>query len=161
VELRWPAPIGGAEAPRAPLRVLVISRAEAAAMGEPRWTVAELLPHTGHRALAIASISGAERVVSEAARQRWLDLPAPAEHRLGLVLGRAVAHEIGHFLLATGTHAAQGLMRASVDAGEFVAVGGDTFRLDHDASRWIRQRLAGGAPALDGLRAAGFSYAQR
>jgi hypothetical protein len=32
---------------------------------------------------------------------------------LGLVLGRAVAHELGHFLLASSAHAPSGLMRAS------------------------------------------------
>jgi hypothetical protein len=160
VELRWPAPAGGVEAPRAPLRVLVISRPEAAAAGEERWPVAELLPHAGARALAIASISGAQRVVSEAARYRLIELPSLAEHRLGLVLGRAVAHEIGHFLLATGTHADRGLMRATVGADEFVAVGVDTFRLDDAASQWIRERLIDGAPAVDTLRASGFSYAR-
>jgi hypothetical protein len=33
--------------------------------------------------------------------------------RLGLMLGRAIAHEIGHFLSQSGAHAESGLMRAS------------------------------------------------
>jgi hypothetical protein len=160
VELRWPAPTGGTERPEAPLRVLVISRPDAAAGGEDRWPVAEILPHEGHRAIAIASISGARRVVTEAARHQLIEHPGHLEYRLGLVLGRAVAHEIGHFLLATGTHAAHGLMRASVDAGEFAALSNETFRLDEDASQWMRQRLLGETQAVNPLRTAGFSYAR-
>ena len=33
------------------------------------------------------------------------DPPATHERRIGVVLGRAVAHEIGHYLLQTNTHA--------------------------------------------------------
>jgi hypothetical protein len=161
VELHWVMPRGGTEAPSAPIRVLVIPRSEAAATRDVRWPVAELLPPSGRRALAVASIKAAERVVNEAARFPLVELPALAEHRLGLVLGRAVAHEIGHFLLATGTHAEHGLMRASVDADEFAAVGGDLFELDADASRWLRQRLHNERATFESIRADGFSYAPR
>ena len=158
VQLRWPSVPGGEQRPEAPLRVLVIARAASALAGDERWPVGELLPQEGPRALAIASISGAQRVVSEASRHRVFDLPALAEYRLGLVLGRAVAHEIGHFLLATGTHADRGLMRATVNAREFADAGASTFGLDDDAGRWLRERLVGGVPAVSDLRAAGFSY---
>jgi hypothetical protein len=158
VQLRWPAAPGGEQRPEAPLRVLVIARAATRLAGDERWPVGELLPQEGPRALAIASISGAQRVVSEALRHRVFDLPALAEYRLGLVLGRAVAHEIGHFLLATGTHADRGLMRATVNAREFADAGASTFGLDDDAGRWLRERLGGGVPAVGDLRAVGFSY---
>jgi hypothetical protein len=160
VALRWPSVRGGEERPDAPLRVLVIARPSTASFEDGRWPVGELLPQDGRRALAIASISGAQRVVLEAAsRYQVLDLPALADYRLGLVLGRAVAHEIGHFLLATATHAERGLMRATIDAREFADTGaGGTFGLDADAGRWLRQRLSGGQPAISELRAAGFSY---
>jgi hypothetical protein len=161
VELHWAAPRGGVDAPSAPIRVLVIPRNEAAATQDARWPVAELLQHSRPRALAIASISAARRVVSEASRYRLLELPSLTEHRLGLVLGRAVAHEIGHFLLATPTHAEHGLMRASVDADEFVAVGGEMFALDGDASQWLRQRLGDDDVTVESIRADGFSYPQR
>jgi hypothetical protein len=75
------------------------------------------------------------------------------------VLGRAVAHEIGHFLLATVTHAESGLMRASIDAREFAGMDGAAFRLDHDASQWLRQRLTSSAAGTT-RRAEGFSYAR-
>lgn len=159
IDLEWPAPAGGASVPDAPLRVLVIAR-PAAAVGEGgAWPVAELIRHPSHRALAIASIDGARRVVSEATRHRIIDAPAVDDYRLGLVLGRAVAHEIGHFLLATTTHADHGLMRATVGAREFADVVTDTFRLDEDASRWIRQRVSSDALPIRALPAA-FSYTQ-
>ena len=158
VQLRWPSVPGGEQRPEAPLRVLVIARAASALAGDETWPVGELLPQEGPRALTIASISGAQRVVSEASCHRVFDLPALADYRLGLVLGRAVAHEIGHFLLATGTHADRGLMRATVNAREFADAGASTFGLDDDAGRWLRERLVGGVPAVGHLRAAGFSY---
>jgi hypothetical protein len=158
VELQWPSPAGGAEPPGAPLRVLVIARPDSA-VREARWPVAELISHEGHRAIAIASIASAQRVVNEAARHRLIEHPGHLEYRLGLVLGRAVAHEIGHFLLATGTHAPEGLMRATVDAGEFAALGTETFRLDEHAREWIRGQL-GATPAISALRTSGFSYAR-
>ncbi len=157
VHLEWPAPAGGSERPKALLRVLVIAHPKAASHDEARWPVAELVRHADDRALAIASIDGARRVLNEATRHSVVDLPAMDEYRLGLVLGRAVAHEIGHFLLATGTHADHGLMRASVGAREFAAVSVDTFRLDEHASRWIQARL-GGTPSVPALGSAAFSY---
>jgi hypothetical protein len=58
--------------------------------------------------------------------------------RLGVVLGRAVAHEIGHFLLATPTHAASGLMRARIAAADFADLREGGFFLDRRASHWLR-----------------------
>jgi hypothetical protein len=158
VEVRWPSPSGGTERPGAPLRVLVIPRPDSSAPdGSRRWPVAEIIEHEAHRSVAIASIISARRVVDEAARYQLVEHPGQLEYRLGLVLGRAVAHEIGHFLLATGTHAAQGLMRATVDAGEFAALSTETFRLDDHAREWMRGQLVE-TPAVGALRAAGFSY---
>jgi hypothetical protein len=159
VEIRWPAPAGGLEREDAPLRALVITRGTSPASGDERWPVAELKPHARDRALAIASITGAQRVISEATGR--FDLPAIEDYRLGLVLGRALAHEVGHFLLGTTTHAQEGLMRASVEASEFAAIGLDTFKLDTDASQWIRRQLHTGQPVIGALRASGFTYARR
>lgn len=155
VALNW----SGAKAspPSAPLRILVISRRESLASSASVWTVGELVPHTGQRALAIASIAGAERVVAASGnRVELLDRPQGAQYRLGVVLGRAVAHEIGHYLLATATHAGHGLMRAEIGAREFADPGARTFALDEAAGTWLRHRLpqAGGGPRPPG----GFSY---
>jgi hypothetical protein len=71
------------------------------------------------------------------------------------VLGRAVAHEIGHYLLATATHANRGLMRASIDASEFA----DPWRQNLHAGRRRRQ-LAAPAPDTDGRRSASLQRIQ-
>jgi hypothetical protein len=142
VALKWAVPRGD-ERPSAALRVLVISRREALATQEKgAWTVGELVPHSGQRALAIASIAGAERVVERSGSQfLFLDRPEFTQYQLGVVLGRAVAHEIGHYLLATATHADHGLMRAAIDAKEFADPSAKTFALDDIAGQWLRRRL--------------------
>lgn len=66
------------------------------------------------------------------------------------MLGRALAHEIGHYLLGTHTHARNGLMRSTFDALEFTDPRSGTFALDHDAAAWLRMR-----------NAERFAYAQR
>ena len=151
------------EQPDAPLRVLVVARPETRPRTGGAWPVAELIPEAAPRPLAIASIIGAERVVNEATRAMVLEARAPRDYdyRLGLVLGRAVAHEIGHFLLATDTHADTGLMRATVDSREFAALQGDTFRLDRDASEWLQERLTAANSAVATVRAGGFTYVRR
>ena len=158
VRIEWAHPGQALEHPSAPLRVLVVARPPRDETASRQWPVAELIPEAEPRALAIASIAGAERVVDEATRSGAVDGRMPRDRRLGLVLGRAVAHEIGHFLLATSTHADSGLMRASIDAREFAAVDGAAFRLDPDASRWLRERLTASAALT--ARAEGFSYAR-
>lgn len=52
---------------------------------------------------------------------------------LALVLGRAIAHEVGHVLLPPGRHSAHGLMRAELDFGlanppRFTREEGETLR---------------------------------
>lgn len=157
VRLDWPD--SSTSASSAPLRVLVIARREALTGKTERWPVGELVPQTGSRALAIASIAGAERVIIEAGRRRLLlDSPELADYRLGVVLGRAVAHEIGHYLLGTATHADHGLMRAAIDAGEFADPGARTFALDEAAGIWVHNRLLASRPNDSALPSAGFSY---
>lgn len=73
----------------------------------------------------------------EGIRLQWL---AGAEAGAGetlRVLGRAVAHEIGHFLLQSNTHAANGLMRARIDAQEFADPSRISFRLDQETQRQL------------------------
>jgi hypothetical protein len=160
VQLQWPA--SRAQEASTALRVLVITRREAVNSGGERWPVAELVPQTGQRALAIASIAGAERVLLEATgyRPALLERHELADYRLGLVLGRAVAHEIGHYLLATPTHADRGLMRAAIDVREFADPGATTFTLDDTAGQWVRERLGDAASAAAPLPSTGFSYAR-
>lgn len=52
-----------------------------------------------------------------------------------------MAHEIGHYLLDTHTHAHQGLMRPQFNALEFTDRRDETFALDGAASAWLRSHL--------------------
>ena len=99
-------------------------------------TLGDSLVDTQLRAGSLATIY-VNRVSALAARCR-IDLPT--------LLGRAVAHEIGHLLLGTSAHASSGLMRAvwsptalrrgAVDEWMFTAADAETMR---DA---VRMRIA-------------------
>jgi hypothetical protein len=65
---------------------------------------------------------------------------------LGTVLGRAMAHELGHYFLDTATHASRGLMRARFEPGEFSDIRSTAFALDAEAVAWLRSRIARGLP---------------
>jgi hypothetical protein len=149
VSLRW---LAGHESPAsgATLRVLVTPRAVVSTVAGAHWTVGELLRFGHSSAIAVASITGAQRIVDESQHFGLLDLPATYEHRLGVVLGRAVAHEIGHYILHTNTHAPSGLMRATIDAREFADLRAGTFRLDEKARAHLAARAGRGMSAADG-----------
>ena len=138
------------------LRVLVLARQAPGAGGASTFAVGELVRTEGSRPLAIASLTAARRVVDESLRFQILEDQRDYEKRLGVVLGRAVAHEIGHYLLRTSSHATQGLMRASIDAQEFADVHSQSFGLDRVARAHLA-RLAD-APLS---KAPVFSYASR
>jgi hypothetical protein len=122
----------------APLRVLVVDGAGLSPAAT--WPVAELVPLATGRAIAIASIESARRVVGDA--PSIMSAAADVrEQRLGLVLGRAVAHEIGHFLLGSA-HSGSGLMREGFDAREFADQrAGETFHLDDESRQGVRERV--------------------
>ena len=135
------------------LRVLVMAR-PVATSAHSQWTVGELLRSEGFRPIAIASTIGARRIIDES---QWDQLLAPAtllDYRLGVVLGRAVAHEIGHYMLRTNTHATRGLMRARIASREFADLRSGSFRLDQAAEAYLAALAARGTP-LDTVT---FSY---
>lgn len=135
------------------LRVLVIARAVPRTEASSSWTVGELVRGTGAPTIAIASFTGAQRIVEEA-RLSFDEFPALRERRLGLVLGRAVAHEIGHYLLQNSKHYSHGLMRAAIDAREFADLRGGSFRLDGVAQAHLNTLAARQGGLLEPLRAA-------
>jgi len=143
IRLRWldspPPPLTGTT-----LRVLVTPRAVVSSVEGQNWTVGELLRFGETSAIAVASITGAQRIIGESQHIGIFDLPATYEYRLGVVLGRAVAHEIGHYVLQTNTHASSGLMRATIDAREFADLRTTTFRLDEEARMHLADRAARG-----------------
>ncbi len=129
----------------AAMRVLIVSAgAPSASRDEHHWPVAELVSGYEGRPIAIASLQAAERVLAEAGLG---NAPSALVHRhLALILGRAVAHEIGHHVLNTASHARRGLMRARISATEFADRRDGGFDLDEAAATWARARLMG-APA--------------
>lgn len=56
--------------------------------------------------------------------------PAEVDVALGRVLGRALAHELGHYFLRSATHTVRGLMRGSRTIQEFLAFGRRGFEID-------------------------------
>lgn len=122
-----------------PLRI-VVARREVTTK-DHQWPVAELLRFEDRSAIALASITAALRIVEERPELPLVELPAMRQYKLGVVLGRAVAHEIGHYLLQSNVHSPYGLMRASIDAREFAAdlrTGG--FRLDRESQAFLAAR---------------------
>jgi hypothetical protein len=160
VTIDWLSTTAPLRATNRSLRVLVIPRRGPVARQNESLAVGELLgPGKGH-AVAIVSIEAAERLVEEA-RPPGFPLLAPMDHRrLGLVLGRAVAHEIGHYLLDTPTHARHGLMRPRFDAREFSDLRPGTFTLDPDASQWLKDRFLQQTGVTHVVEPARFSYAR-
>jgi hypothetical protein len=135
VQLRWLTDSPDAETGR-PLRILVTRRAVSAA-NTHSWPVGELLRFEDNSAIAMASITSALRIVQADPERQLLDLTAMHQYKLGIVLGRAVAHEIGHYLLQTNTHSTYGLMRASIDAREFADLRTGAFRLDRESAAYL------------------------
>jgi hypothetical protein len=70
----------------------------------------------------------------------------PADRVLARVLGRALAHEIGHFLLRSKSHSRGGLMRAEQIGTDLMAPDHRGFALSADEVRRLRSNL----PATNG-----------
>ena len=138
------------------LRVLVVARPVPKASEYSPWTVAELMRLGGSQATAIASTIGARRILDEGRRQLLQEPVALEDYRLGLVLGRAVSHEIGHYLLQTNTHATRGLMRARIEAREFADLRSGSFHLDRAAEVHLAALAASGNLSTE--TTSGFSY---
>jgi hypothetical protein len=140
VAIDWLSPVAVRPVARHRLRVLVVDRRESGSTpGEP-FTVGELLrPAKGHP-IAMMSIESARRLMASVRGRAGYDFIAVDHRRLGVLLGRALAHEIGHYLLDTHTHARSGLMRPRFDALEFTDLRDDTFALDQSASEWLKSR---------------------
>jgi hypothetical protein len=140
VQIKW-VESSQTDASRRVLRVLVDRRPGTPAL-KGNWVVGELLRFDDGAAVAIASIARAKLVVDAAGAGRSHVSPdAVVQHRLGLVLGRAVAHEIGHYLLNGSGHVRHGLMRASFQPREFTDLRTGTFDLDDASQLRIQARL--------------------
>jgi hypothetical protein len=76
---------------------------------------------------------------------RFIDtLPAALQQRfVTRALSRSSAHEIGHYLLRSSTHAARGLMREQMTVEEILDDTPALYRLLPSEIAWLDQRLAG------------------
>jgi hypothetical protein len=77
---------------------------------------------------AVAAIVASMRFASDVLYTQ----PPFRDQMLGRVLGRALAHEIGHYLLRSRNHSPAGLMRALQQASDLVAPDRRGFRLSAD-----------------------------
>jgi hypothetical protein len=140
VHITWVDESGADASPRT-LRV-VVDRGPVPPGHGGNWVVGELLRFEDGPAVATISISRAEVIVRAAGTGAAFGSPdSIVQHRLGVVLGRALAHEIGHYLRASGAHARHGLMRASFQPREFTDLRSGTFEVDDTSRRLIHQRL--------------------
>ena len=143
VELVWAPGAADSAASDRHLRVLVVDGANSAAPSKKTLAVAELLRPPGGEPIAMILINRGRHVVAMTMVAQPI-LPAQwNDNVLGVVLGRALAHEIGHFLLGTSTHAERGLMRSQSNANEFVDLRSGTFTLDTQATEWLANRARG------------------
>ena len=124
------------------LRALIVQKRLSTNGSPAQAAIGELIrPENGHP-IALISIEIAQHMVSSRRGSEGAELIAVNEMRLGIVLGRALAHEIGHHLLDTPTHARSGLMRPRFNAFELTDLRDGTFALDRDAASWLRTRGA-------------------
>ena len=65
------------------------------------------------------------------------------EMLLARAMGRALAHELGHYLLASKIHTRGGLMKATLTAAELFSHDSDRLRIDPAQRRVIGARLRG------------------
>jgi hypothetical protein len=68
--------------------------------------------------------------------------PAVRDQMTGRMIGRALAHEIGHVLLRSRGHSPDGLMRAMHRSSDFVAVERQGFALSADDARRVDEIIA-------------------
>lgn len=140
VRLEWLPPADPPPSDISSLRVLAVHRPPSAL--SDTFVLGELVRGAAH-AVAMVSLGDA-RVITE--RLAPMESRDSEEQRLGMILGRATAHEIGHYLLQTSTHAREGLMRARITDREFADPRATGFDLDATARAWLHAR---GGDVLD------------
>ncbi len=119
------------------LRVLVISRRAGAQESSEKVVLGELLGFGRPGALAVASIHRAQELVT-AWQGPSIGPRSLHDGHLGLVLGRVVAHEIGHYLLGTATHSRTGLMRARFETPDLIDRRSAAFHVDAATAAQLR-----------------------
>jgi hypothetical protein len=140
VHLEWLPPTTILPVASNRLRVLIVQKKLAVGGVAELIAVGQLVRPPDAHPVALISIEGAQHLISSVRGRAGYELIAIDERRFGTVLGRALAHEIGHYLLDTHTHARSGLMRPNFDAFEFTDLRDGAFALDRAAAAWLRTR---------------------
>lgn len=141
IRLKWVSP--GAQPEGLSLRVMTIERTGPAASDDAAL-LGELVRGAGTGAAALIALDQATAIA-----MRGTGNPAALgpDERLGLVLGRIVAHEIGHFLLTTSPHQDEGLMRARFPESELIDAWSTAFEVNQAMRTVALTTLANGFPA--------------
>jgi hypothetical protein len=82
-------------------------------------------------------------LLDQDARRDWLlnlELPAVRHLRLGRMLGRALAHEIGHFLSQSEAHTERGLMKRTHSVAAFTGTSLHPFNISVEFRRAVQAR---------------------
>lgn len=142
VRLSWVSPT--AQPSGLSVRVVTVDRTGAAANSEDTWVLGQLVRGAGTTAVAMIAL---DQVTAIATRARSSRAPLDSDQRLGLVLGRIIAHEIGHYLLAASPHQDGGLMRARYPEAELTDPLSTAFELDAPMKAIAHSTLVNGLPA--------------
>jgi hypothetical protein len=136
VAVQWhPAPSGGEEDAGAGVYVIVVPETEGLMPDQKgRGEGLALIRFSNGRAHRhiYASVGATTRIISRDMTRPRLDAAPPrlAQQRLARALGRAVAHEVGHYLANSPEHAPRGLMRPSHRSTELIAQDLRPFQVD-------------------------------
>jgi hypothetical protein len=84
--------------------------------------------------------------------ERIQDFSEALELDIALMLGHAMAHELGHLLLPYDAHSVSGVMRGAWDSTQARAATAGTVTFNPDQARLIRERLAASASPTERAR---------
>jgi hypothetical protein len=136
VEVRWAIDEGAATGGPEDLYVIVTRDVDAGPRGAGRplaRPLASILFVDGQPTTQVqAYVAEVERLAATVRvdDKPWLEHPRFLRERLiGRVLGRAVAHEVGHYLFASASHAPGGLMRARHPIERLLTSSGAAFQV--------------------------------
>ena len=126
VQLEWISSAISRQPSKPRLQVLAIPWREQKTAGSEATVLGELIHVNETKAIAIVSLDEAEAIVERTTG----NVDISREQRLGLVLGRATAHEIGHFLFNRAGHSDTGLMRPRFSDRELADPTSTAFQVD-------------------------------
>jgi hypothetical protein len=158
IHLAWPASESAVPAGAPLIRITLIGQEGGPQRTQEEYILGDFLPVEGRIRISVPAASRSAAAATAAARRPRESYEYPLA--LGYVLGRVLAHEVGHALLGR-PHSATGLMEASFEPAAMADSRSVRFRLNEaDAARLPHSsagaRVAYREPAGGGLIAAPF-----